>query len=248
MVGRVGERGADGGADGGAAGEPTPVYLEYGLSIGEQDFLEWVRRVAADLSDVEPVHGAVNRPLVKRMGEQSLLRRLFGGDHGPNRRVTPRPCSCACSARDWPRSAPRPRPRWPSKGSAPTRSSSPGRRPPATAGCRASRVARRPRLRALGARRRLGCRRPHPRGTPGRRRLDPAPHQDLDLQRTRRRRLHRLRPVRRRARRRAESPRSRSPATARAERGAARHGRATRSLGTPCPFRRRPGLAGRRAR
>ena len=71
MVGDVGER---------AAGEGTAVYLDYGLNPGEQGFLEFVRRVAAGLSDVEPVHGAVNRPLVKRLGEQNLLRKLFGGD------------------------------------------------------------------------------------------------------------------------------------------------------------------------
>jgi acyl-CoA dehydrogenase len=71
MVGGVGERAAD---DGGLP------YLEYGLTPGEQHVLEWVRRVAAGLADVDPVHGAVNRPLVKRMGEQNLLRKLFGGD------------------------------------------------------------------------------------------------------------------------------------------------------------------------
>jgi len=71
MVGEVGERAAD---------EGTEVYLEYGLNPGQQHFMGFVRRVAAGLSDVEPVHGAVNRALVKRMGEQNLLRKLFGGD------------------------------------------------------------------------------------------------------------------------------------------------------------------------
>jgi acyl-CoA dehydrogenase len=65
MVGDVGERAAD-----------------YGLTPGQQDFLEWVRRVAADLADVPPVHGAVNRPLIRRLGELGLLRTLFGGDPG----------------------------------------------------------------------------------------------------------------------------------------------------------------------
>ena len=52
---------------------------DYGLTEGQQEFLEWVRRVAGDLADVPAVHGAVNRPLVTRMGELGLLRRLFGG-------------------------------------------------------------------------------------------------------------------------------------------------------------------------
>ena len=72
MVGGVGEARRDGGG--------TPAYVAYGLTPDQQDFLEWVRRVAAGLSDVPPVHGAVNRPLVKRLGEHGLLRRLFGGD------------------------------------------------------------------------------------------------------------------------------------------------------------------------
>src|SRR4051794_29892598 len=78
MVGDVGERGAD---DEGTPQHPQhPQHLEYGLSRGQSSFLEWVRRVAGGLADVEPVHGAVNRPLVKRMGQESLLRKLFGGD------------------------------------------------------------------------------------------------------------------------------------------------------------------------
>ena len=65
MVGGVGEGVAD-----------------YGLTEEQQGFLESVRRVAGDLADVEPVHGAVNRPLVARLGELGLLRTLFGGDPG----------------------------------------------------------------------------------------------------------------------------------------------------------------------
>jgi len=52
---------------------------DYGLTEGQQDFLEWVRRVAGVLADVPTVHGAVNRALVRRMGDLGLLRRLFGG-------------------------------------------------------------------------------------------------------------------------------------------------------------------------
>ncbi len=54
--------------------------LEYGLSPGQQQFLESVRRTAGRLADVPPVHGAVNRPLVARLGELGLLRALFGGE------------------------------------------------------------------------------------------------------------------------------------------------------------------------
>ena len=32
------------------------------------------------MSDVPPVHGAVNRPLVRTLGERGLLRALFGGE------------------------------------------------------------------------------------------------------------------------------------------------------------------------
>ena len=72
----------------GAVGERVP---DYGLTEGQQDFLEWVRRVAGDLADVaRSSHGAVNRPLVTRMGEHGLLR-------GPlrRRRTTSRPRDAA---------------------------------------------------------------------------------------------------------------------------------------------------------
>jgi acyl-CoA dehydrogenase len=51
----------------------------FGLTQEQAEFLSWVRRVAAQLADVEPVEGAVNRPLVRQMGELGLLRKLFGG-------------------------------------------------------------------------------------------------------------------------------------------------------------------------
>jgi acyl-CoA dehydrogenase len=54
----------------------------FGLTAEQQEFLEWVRGVAGDLAAVPPVHGSVNRPLIRRMGELGLLRRLFGG--GPD--------------------------------------------------------------------------------------------------------------------------------------------------------------------
>jgi acyl-CoA dehydrogenase len=58
----------------------TDGTLHFGLTEEQQEFFAWVRRVAGDLADVPPVHGAVNRPLVRRMGELGLLRRLFGGE------------------------------------------------------------------------------------------------------------------------------------------------------------------------
>jgi acyl-CoA dehydrogenase len=51
----------------------------YGLTAGQEEYAAWVRSVAATIQDVEPVHGAVNRPLVEAMGRAGLLRGLFGG-------------------------------------------------------------------------------------------------------------------------------------------------------------------------
>jgi acyl-CoA dehydrogenase len=41
-----------------------------------------VRSLAGSFADIDAVHGAVNRRLVKAMGEAGLLRGLFGGDSG----------------------------------------------------------------------------------------------------------------------------------------------------------------------
>jgi acyl-CoA dehydrogenase len=51
----------------------------YGLTAEQEEYAAWVRSVALPLQDVEPVHGAVNRPLVEAMGRVGLLRGLFGG-------------------------------------------------------------------------------------------------------------------------------------------------------------------------
>ena len=177
MVGDVGERAAD-----------------YGLTPAQQDFLEWVRRVAGDLADVPPVHGAVNRPLVTRLGELGLLRALFGGDAG---RASPR------RRRDAAVPAPRGAGRGQHRGRDRARAAGPRllpdppvrqRRHPRPLAARGGERRRRTGVRAVRARRRLGRRRAVARGPAGRRRLDPPRHQDLDLQRPRRRRLHRLRP------------------------------------------------------
>ncbi len=53
------------------------------LSPQQQAYVEHVREVATrHIRDIEPVHGAVNRPLVRALGEHGLLRGLFGGEPG----------------------------------------------------------------------------------------------------------------------------------------------------------------------
>jgi acyl-CoA dehydrogenase len=51
----------------------------YGLTPEQQEYAAWVRSVAGSLGEIPPVHGAVNRPLLKALGEAGLLRGLFGG-------------------------------------------------------------------------------------------------------------------------------------------------------------------------
>ncbi len=51
----------------------------FGLTPDQVAYAAWVRRAAAGVGAIEPVHGAVNRPLVKAMGDAGLLRGLFGG-------------------------------------------------------------------------------------------------------------------------------------------------------------------------
>jgi acyl-CoA dehydrogenase len=54
--------------------------VEFGLTPSQQEYAAWVRSVAIEqLGDVEPAFGAVNRPLVRALGEAGLLRGLFGG-------------------------------------------------------------------------------------------------------------------------------------------------------------------------
>ena len=231
MVGDVGERAAD-----------------YGLTDGQQDFLEWVRRVAASLADVPPVHGAVNRPLIATLGERGPAPRRSSAADATSRRATRPRCSCACSARDWPRSTPRPRRRSPCRGSAryPILQSG-NRRDPRPVAARGGQRRRRTGVRAVRARRRLGRRRARPRGrgrtaTAGRLHGD----EDLDLQRPRRRRLHGLRPYdarRQGARRHGVRGAGDAPGP---DRRAPRHGRAARARHPP--LRRRAGLPRRRAR
>src|SRR3954452_12198106 len=65
---------------GGVVSTSSPAEgASFGLTPDHVAYAAWVRRVAADLAAIEPVHGAVNRPLVKAMGEAGLLRGLFGG-------------------------------------------------------------------------------------------------------------------------------------------------------------------------
>jgi acyl-CoA dehydrogenase len=51
----------------------------YGLTAEQQEYAGWVRSVAGSLDGIAPVHGAVNRPLIKALGDAGLLRGLFGG-------------------------------------------------------------------------------------------------------------------------------------------------------------------------
>ncbi|HET9421157.1 MAG TPA: acyl-CoA dehydrogenase family protein [Nocardioides sp.] len=51
-----------------------------GLTREQQEYVARIRSVATDhLLPIEPVHGAVNRPLLQALGDHGLLRGLFGG-------------------------------------------------------------------------------------------------------------------------------------------------------------------------
>jgi acyl-CoA dehydrogenase len=55
----------------------------FGLTAGQQEYAVWARARATEaLVDIAPVHGAINRPLVKALGDAGLLRGLFGGEPG----------------------------------------------------------------------------------------------------------------------------------------------------------------------
>ena len=51
----------------------------FGLTAEQQAYGGWVRSAANALEAIDPVHGAVNRPLVEALGREGLLRGLFGG-------------------------------------------------------------------------------------------------------------------------------------------------------------------------
>src|SRR3954469_5138079 len=66
---------------GGVVSTSSPAEgASFGLTPDQVAYAAWVRRAAADLAAIEPVHGAVNRPLVQNMGDAGLLRGLFGGE------------------------------------------------------------------------------------------------------------------------------------------------------------------------
>jgi acyl-CoA dehydrogenase len=53
----------------------------FGLTPGQQEYAVWARARAAEaLVGIAPVHGAINRPLVRALGAAGLLRGLFGGE------------------------------------------------------------------------------------------------------------------------------------------------------------------------
>jgi acyl-CoA dehydrogenase len=64
---------------GGDVGSTRMTGTDFGLTPQQQEYAAWVRSQAALLPAIDAVHGAVNRPLVKAMGEAGLLRGLFGG-------------------------------------------------------------------------------------------------------------------------------------------------------------------------
>ena len=56
------------------------VENSYALSAGQREYVARVHRVASEhLAEVPAVHGAVNRPLLRALGDHGLLRGLFGG-------------------------------------------------------------------------------------------------------------------------------------------------------------------------
>ncbi|TWP35428.1 acyl-CoA dehydrogenase family protein [Leekyejoonella antrihumi] len=58
----------------------TGTSNAYALTPSQRDYIEHVRRVAREhLLDIPAVHGGVNRPLIRALGEHGLLRGLFGG-------------------------------------------------------------------------------------------------------------------------------------------------------------------------
>ena len=61
----------------GGVGEPSSI--DFGLTEQQQEYAGWVRSLAGSLDGIPPVHGTVNRPLIKAMGGARLLRGLFGG-------------------------------------------------------------------------------------------------------------------------------------------------------------------------
>src|SRR6187431_1888779 len=66
-------------AVGSAADPDAEPVATFGLTAAQAQYAAWVRSVAGTLEGIEPVHGAVNRPLVQALGRAGLLRGLFGG-------------------------------------------------------------------------------------------------------------------------------------------------------------------------
>ena len=68
-----------GGVSGSSPDRPVDPVTTFGLTAAQAEFAAWVRSVAGSLEGIQPVHGAVNRPLVEALGRAGLLRGLFGG-------------------------------------------------------------------------------------------------------------------------------------------------------------------------
>jgi acyl-CoA dehydrogenase len=73
-----------GGVSGSSSGQRLDAAADpvagFGLTAEQERYAAWVRSVAGSLESVPPVDGAVNRPLVRALGEAGLLRGLFGGE------------------------------------------------------------------------------------------------------------------------------------------------------------------------
>ena len=67
------------GVSGSSTDRPVDPVTTFGLTAAQAEFAAWVRSVAGSLEGIQPVHGAVNRPLVEALGRAGLLRGLFGG-------------------------------------------------------------------------------------------------------------------------------------------------------------------------
>jgi acyl-CoA dehydrogenase len=68
-----------GGVSGSSPDRPVDPVTAFGLTPAQAEYAAWVRSVAVSLEGIQPVHGAVNRPLVEALGRAGLLRGLFGG-------------------------------------------------------------------------------------------------------------------------------------------------------------------------
>ena len=72
-----------GGVSGSSPDGPVDPLVDpvaaFGLTAAQAEYAAWVRSVAASLEGIEPVHGAVNRPLVASTGPDRAPARAVRG-------------------------------------------------------------------------------------------------------------------------------------------------------------------------